>query len=168
MRSYTLTLSDFSGYKVPVCLFFLKPEGSLSLHPGPISQRYYLLLCLCGESEGSYGQDSHRALVGLLTTHMWAIRCYWHYIKSSAQCSELLHSFRAARLQESRDGNGGSAVDRDWDGCSCGVEESQRQRPACCMLWVDRIELPPWKINLGINALTPGMFHWHSSVSLNP
>ena len=31
---------------------------------------------ICEESEGSYGQDSHPVLAGLLTTYVGAIRCY--------------------------------------------------------------------------------------------
>lgn len=38
--------------------------GVLSIHSG------------CGESEGSHDQDSHMALVGLLTRHRWVICCY--------------------------------------------------------------------------------------------
>ena len=49
----------------------------------------------CGESKGSYGQDSHLILVGQLTTLVWAIHCYCLSIKNSTPCSGLQGCRRA-------------------------------------------------------------------------
>ena len=84
--------------------------------------------------------------------------------KSPAQCSGLLHSCRAAGLQESRGWRGSSAKDRGWDGCRA-ERPRGRDQLAACRLALSGWDSSDWpatvRMKSSISPFTPRSSHCH-------